>query len=216
LQSNANIGIAFDGDGDRVIMSDHRGNLLDGDQILYIIVKHLLNLNKMKGGVVGTLMTNLGLEEALNNFGVELVRTPVGDHYVTAELNKRKWTIGGETCGHVICSGQTTSGDGIITALQVLSVMCEQNQSLLQLNGLKKYPQELINIEVTSNIDPNQSPELQQAIKTAEKKLGKKGRVLVRRSGTQNLVRVMVEGPNATQVNACVHELAQVVEAIFK
>lgn len=216
LHEKADLGIVFDGDGDRVIMVDHEGNVLDGDNLIYIIIKHRVHLNTMQGGAVGTIMSNLGLEEALNSQGIEFVRVPVGDQHVIAELTKRKWFIGGEPSGHVVCHKDLTTGDGIITALQILSIMVSQQKSLAKLNdGFKKYPQEIINIQVEKNDDPNEIPEIQHAIEKEKKKLNGKGRIILRHSGTQPLVRVMVEGESVMQVKESVNELARVVKHLL-
>jgi len=213
LEAKADLGVALDGDGDRLIMVDNEGNTLDGDELLYIIVKHRQEMGLLKGGVVGTLMTNLGFEEALVNQGIEFVRVPVGDRHIIAELAKRDWHLGGEPSGHIICSDAITSGDGIVTALQVLSAMCYKKQSLRQLRGeMKKYPQMLINVTVKHSNDPNESPRVQTAIEQIRNALGRTGRVLLRRSGTEPLIRVMVEGENALQVKELAGQLANLVE----
>ena len=213
LEAKADLGVALDGDGDRLIMVDNEGNTLDGDELLYIIVKHRQEIGSLKGGVVGTLMTNLGFEEALANQGIEFVRVPVGDRHIIAELAKRDWHLGGEPSGHIICSDAVTSGDGIVTALQVLSAMCYKKESLRKLRGeMKKYPQMLINVTVKHSNDPNQSPRVQTAIEQIRNALGRTGRVLLRRSGTEPLVRVMVEGENALQVKELAGQLANLVE----
>jgi len=213
LKSKAHLGIALDGDGDRLMMIDADGNILDGDEILYIIVKHRLEQGTLKGGVVGTVMTNLGLEQALAADGVEFTRVAVGDRHIIAELMKRGWHLGGEPSGHIICSDAVTTGDGIISALQVLSAMVHQKKSLAELNaGLQKYPQVLVNVKVKNTDDPNQLPQIQSAIKQAQQSLGDLGRILIRRSGTESLVRVMVEGSNAQQVCVLANELASLIE----
>ena len=220
LQEKADVGIALDGDGDRVIMVDQQGHMLDGDDLLYIIIKHRQELGLLKGGVVGTAMSNIGLERALGHLDIPFVRVPVGDRYVMAELGKRQWSIGGEPSGHIICSDAITAGDGIITALQVLSVMCHKNQTLAQVKkGLKKYPQILVNIKVPENSENNNNNNalennfrIQSVLKTIEKQLGEKGRVLLRRSGTESLVRVMVEGENENEIKQLAHQLAVIVE----
>ncbi len=213
LREKADLGIALDGDGDRVIMVDHQGHILDGDEILYIVVNHRLEMGQFKGGVVGTVMTNFGLEQSLLKSNIEFVRVPVGDRHIIAELAKRNWNIGGEPSGHIICSDAITTGDGIISALQVLSALCHQKKSLYELrSNLKKYPQILVNVTVKNNSDPNHSPRIQDAINKVKNTLGETGRVLLRRSGTEPLVRVMVEGIDATQVQAFASELAQLVQ----
>ena len=214
LQEKADLGIALDGDGDRVIMIDHQGNILDGDELLYIIVKHRQELGLLKGGVVGTVMSNIGLERALQNLEVPFVRVSVGDRHIMAELLKRKWYLGGEPSGHIICSEAVTTGDGIITALQVLSAMRHKEQSLLQLkSGLHKYPQVLVNVRITEDCDPIQNSRVQILLQEVKNELGSTGRVLLRRSGTEPLVRVMVEGENELRIQQLADQLAALVKA---
>ncbi len=213
LLEQADLGIALDGDGDRVIMVDHQGHVLDGDELLYIIVKHRQELGSLKGGVVGTVMSNIGLERVLQELGVPFVRVPVGDRYVIAELSKREWHLGGEPSGHIICSDAITTGDGIITALQVLSALCYKKQPLAEIKtGLHKYPQVLVNVKVPGICDLSSKPRIQEALKNIEKKLGTSGRVLLRCSGTEALVRVMVEGEDENNITQLAHQLALVVE----
>lgn len=213
LRENADLGIALDGDGDRVMMIDHQGNILDGDELLYIIVKHRLETATLKGGVVGTVMTNLGLEHAIRDMMVDFVRVPVGDRYIMAELARRQWHLGGEPSGHIICSDAITTGDGIITALQVLSVMRQKKQSLAELKlGLHKFPQTLVNVKVNQDCDPVQRVRIQAALREVQNELGTAGRVLLRRSGTEALVRVMVEGDDEGRVLKLANQLAAVVK----
>lgn len=213
LQEKAHLGIALDGDGDRVIMVDHRGEILDGDELLYIIIKHQHELGKLKGGVVGTVMTNVGLELALHEMNVEFTRVPVGDRHILSELMKLGWKLGGEPSGHVICFESTTTGDGIITALQVLSAMRHSGKSLAELkSGLQKYPQVLVNVKVKENNESIDKPRIQDTLKNIEKELGKTGRVLLRRSGTEPLIRVMIEGENKDRIQLLADQLALVVE----
>ncbi len=213
LQTKADLGIALDGDGDRVIMVDHQGQILDGDELLYIIVKHRQELGLLKGGVIGTVMSNIGLERALQELNIEFIRVPVGDRYIMAELMKHKWHLGGEPSGHIICSDAITTGDGIISALQVLSVMRHKKQSLAKLkSGLHKYPQVLVNVKVTKDCDPICKPRVKTFLQDIEAKLGKSGRVLLRRSGTEPLVRVMVEGEDAGHITQLANQLASVVK----
>lgn len=208
----ANLGIALDGDGDRVVMVDHQGKILDGDQLLYVIAKHRKEMGLLRGGVIGTVMSNLGIEQALQQLGIEFSRVPVGDRHIIAELEKRGWFLGGEPSGHLICRDATTTGDGIITALQVLSAMYHTKQSLAQLHaGLNKYPQVLVNINIVEQGEINDRPQIQKALKTAEEALGKLGRVLIRRSGTESCVRVMVEGK---EENAVQHWAAYIAAAV--
>jgi phosphoglucosamine mutase len=213
LNAKADLGIALDGDGDRVIMVDQSGTILDGDELLYIIAKYRLELGLLNGGVVGTLMSNIGFERALNQLNIPFVRVPVGDRHIIAELMQRKWDLGGEPSGHIICSDAITTGDGIITALQVLCAMRHKGQSLDQLKlGLHKYPQVLVNVRVNENGDPIEKPRVQTVLRDVENQLGNTGRVLLRRSGTEPLVRVMVEGEDETHVTQLANQLAAVVK----
>lgn len=212
LKHKADLGIALDGDGDRVVMVDHEGHILDGDELLYIIVKDRTLNGSLQGGVVGTVMSNLGFEQALKQLGLEFVRVPVGDRYVLSELMRRRWHLGGEPSGHIVCLATTTTGDGIITALQVLAALRRQNQTLATIRkGLTKYPQALLNVRIRQPDDSLDQLRIQQAIKSAEQELGLKGRVLLRRSGTEPLVRIMVEGEDNHHVQRLAEQLAQVV-----
>lgn len=214
LAEKADLGIALDGDGDRVVMIDHTGHVLDGDELLYIIIKHKVNRDALKGGIVGTVMSNLGLEKAMNQIGMDFVRVPVGDRHIMSELTKRKWHFGGEPSGHIVCLQMTTTGDGIITALQVLAAMCQQDKSLAEINqGLTKFPQVLLNVKVAQNNNPLDKPKIQQAINDVKKILGTKGRVLLRRSGTEPLIRIMVEGEDAKHVQQLAEHLSSLVSA---
>jgi phosphoglucosamine mutase len=216
LEEKADLGIALDGDGDRVVFVDQNGYILDGDELLHIIIKDKMQRQVLKGGVVGTVMTNLGLEKSLQRMGVEFVRVPVGDRYVISELGKRQWSLGGEPSGHVVCREMTTTGDGIITALQVLAAMRHQNQSLPDIRaGFVKYPQVLINIKTAHKDISLENSRIQQAVKEVEKELGDKGRVLLRRSGTEALIRVMVEGEDGVKVKRAAEKLAAAVEDEF-
>lgn len=212
LEHKADLGIALDGDGDRVVMIDHKGHILDGDELLYIIVTHKRARGFLKGGVVGTVMSNLGFELALKELGLEFIRVPVGDRYILSELTKRQWHLGGEPSGHIVCLETTTTGDGIITALQVLAAMRHQDKSLADLcSGFKKYPQILLNIQVSQKDTFIENPLIQNAIKGIEDELGNRGRVLLRRSGTEPMIRIMVEGENNNHVKQLAEHLAQVV-----
>ncbi|MCK4870097.1 MAG: phosphoglucosamine mutase [Gammaproteobacteria bacterium] len=209
----ADLGVAFDGDGDRVIMVDHRGEVVDGDEILYIIAKHGFVQGTLQGGVVGTVMSNLGFELALRKEGIDFVRAQVGDRYVLEQLNAKGWQLGGENSGHVVHLGMTTTGDGIITALQVLSAMVDANTSLFGVKcGMKKFPQVLVNVRISEKIEPQMLVAAQQAAKEFEKNLGENARVLLRPSGTEPLIRVMVEGEDAELVEKAAHELATIVK----
>jgi len=213
LRLGADLGIALDGDGDRVIMVTQEGQLLDGDEILYIIAKHRKEQGILKGGVVGTVMSNIGLERALQQLNVPFVRVPVGDRNVMIELNQNNWHLGGEPSGHIICFDTITTGDGIVTALQVISAMCHTGRPLSQLKaGLQKYPQVLMNVKLGQHSDFSLKPSIQALIKTIEQKLGEQGRVLLRRSGTEQLVRVMVEGEDADRITEYAQQLANAVQ----
>ena len=210
-QQGADLGIAFDGDGDRVIMVDHRGEVLDGDELLFIIARDRLRTGSRFNAVVGTLMTNLGLEIALRALGLDLRRAKVGDRYVMEGLLAENLILGGENSGHIICLDRTTTGDGIISALQVLSAMLQSGKSLHDLKaGMSKYPQILINVSVTGEVDLRR-PAIQDAVRAVEAQLGDHGRVLLRPSGTEPVVRVMVEGADAGVVERHARELAGVV-----
>lgn len=216
LEHKADLGIALDGDGDRVVLVDRSGHILDGDEILYVMVKDKVQRSTLKGGIVGTQMSNFGLEKSLMQMGVEFVRVPVGDRYVISELGKRQWYLGGEPSGHVVCMEMTTTGDGIITALQVLAAMRHQNQSLEEVrSGFMKYPQVLLNVKVAQQDNSLDNPRIQQAIKGAEAELGDKGRVLLRKSGTEPLIRVMVEGEEQAKVSRLAENLVEVVKQEF-
>jgi phosphoglucosamine mutase len=212
LAEKADLGVALDGDGDRVVLVDHEGSILDGDDLLYIIVKNKKMRGLMKGGLVGTVMSNLGFEQALQQLDLEFIRVPVGDRYIITELAKRHWCWGGEPSGHIVCLETTTTGDGIIAALQVLGAMCQQNQALAAIRcGMMKYPQMLLNVQVSQTDIAVDHPLIQQAVKEIEYELGHKGRVLLRRSGTEPLIRVMVEGEDRDHVQRLAEQLAGVV-----
>ncbi len=214
LQEQADLGIAFDGDGDRLIMVDHTGYEVDGDELLYIIARDLQQQGSLTGGVVGTLMTNMGLEVALAKLDIPLVRAKVGDRYVMELLLEKGWRLGGENSGHIICLDQTTTGDGIVAALQVLKATSRAGKNLFELRrDIKKFPQILINVRFSGEQDPLLSSSVQQAVRDAEKALGKSGRVLLRKSGTEPLIRVMVEGENAHQVQQLAEKIAAEVTA---
>ncbi len=213
IEQGADIGVALDGDGDRVILINHIGEEVDGDEILFIIAKARAQENSLRGTVVGTLMSNLGLEHALQKLSIDFVRTAVGDRYVMDKMKTLDSTLGGEGSGHIICLDRTTTGDGTISALQVLAHMVESQQSVQQLSeGMKKYPQKLINVPVTDRIVLEQNASISAGVKNLEAELGDSGRVLLRYSGTEPLVRVMVEGQKEDQVNRLAGQLAQVVK----
>lgn len=212
LAQQADLGIAFDGDADRVLMVDHSGAVVDGDELLYIIARDLLERGKLQGGVVGTLMSNLGLELALADLGIPFVRAKVGDRYVIAELLSRNWQLGGENSGHLVCFQHTTTGDAIIAALQVLMALKRREQTLGEARlGMHKCPQVLVNVRFAGGVDPLEHPAVQQASARVTEQMAGRGRVLLRKSGTEPLVRVMVEGDDEGQVRGYADELAKVV-----
>lgn len=208
----ADVGIALDGDGDRVVMVDEQGHIIDGDQLLYILAKARKEEGTLRGPVVGTVMSNLGLEHALQRHNIEFTRAGVGDRYVLETLRRTGGIIGGETSGHVICLDQTTTGDGLISALQILAVMRRSGKPLSELaSGMSRYPQKMVNVPTVKRIDPDHSPAIQDAVSQAEKELAQNGRVVLRASGTEAVIRVMVEGANEHQVLTLVERLASVV-----
>lgn len=213
LDNGADLGIAFDGDGDRVMMMDANGDVKNGDQLLYVIARSKLMSGQLDGGVVGTLMTNLGFEHALQAQQIPFQRAAVGDRYVMEKLVENDWYLGGESSGHIICLDKTTTGDGIIAALQVLEWMVGQQQTLAEAcNGMEIYPQTMINVPITRSLQLDESAPVQDAVSSAEADLGDSGRVLLRASGTEPLIRVMVEGQDAVQVENTATQLAQVVK----
>jgi len=214
LEQKADLGIAFDGDGDRVLMVDNEGELVDGDELLFILATHLKEQGALNGdGIVGTLMTNLGLEVALKKEGIDLVRAKVGDRYVMEQLNERGWILGGESSGHLVCKHVTTTGDGIVSALQVLSGLRRADQTLAQAkSGMRKFPQVMINVRMPVKMDVMSLASVADAVTEAERVLGDAGRVLLRPSGTEPVVRVMVEGEDVGLVKRTCKELADQVE----
>lgn len=219
LSTNADVGIALDGDGDRIIMVDNKGHIVDGDELLFVIAKWYAETERLKGGVVGTLMSNFGLEQALKTAGIEFCRAAVGDRHILEMLKKNAWNLGGEASGHIICLDANTTGDGIVSALRVLAVMRYTERSLSELKqGMTKFPQTLINVPLTSQPslslrnDIFENPSIKSAIIAAESRLNGQGRVLLRSSGTESVVRVMVEGQDSAIVQAVANELAQVVQ----
>lgn len=214
LAEKADLGIAYDGDGDRVIMVDHLGQKVDGDQILYVIAREKLRQGQLSGGVVGTLMSNMGLELALKQLGVPFVRARVGDRYVLEKMQEKGWRIGAENSGHVILLDKTTTGDGIIAGLQVLSAMVGNHMNLHDLcSGMRLLPQILVNVRFAGQHDPLASAAVKQASDDVEQQLAGRGRVLLRKSGTEPLIRVMVEGEDTEQVSRLAHHIADVVKA---
>lgn len=208
LEYRANLGIALDGDGDRLIMADHKGEIVDGDELVYIIAKSNQNAGISQKNVVGTLMSNIGMEYALNKIGINLLRANVGDRYVIDMLIKHKAILGGEGSGHIICLNKTTTGDGIVAALQVITEMQRSGKSLHELKqGMQKYPNILKNIRINKKINIDEITGIKQAVQTVEKKIGKNGRVLLRASGTEPLIRVMVEGEDKNDIDAHANQL---------
>lgn len=209
----AHVGIALDGDGDRVLMVDAHGTVIDGDQLLYIIAMARHAKGTLRGGVVGTLMTNLGLELACRRHGIAFVRAPVGDRHVMSALIERGWELGGETSGHIICLDKLTTGDGIVAALQALAAMVESGRPLAELHAeMAIYPQRMVNVRISRRFDLAASTAVQQALREAEVTLGDQGRVVLRASGTEPLIRVMVEGAEAGIVERLSQQLADVVK----
>ena len=214
VEHQADVGIALDGDGDRVILSDGQGQLVDGDRILFIIASARHAAGRLQGGVVGTLMSNLGLEQACAGLGVPFRRAAVGDRYVMDLLAAEGWAVGGETSGHIICLDKASTGDGIIAALEVLSVMAGGGRSLAELAaGMAVFPQRLINVPLQDGrrVDVRADAQIRQAVQQAEQELAAGGRVLLRPSGTEPVVRVMVEGRDAAQVERISNALAEAV-----
>lgn len=216
LESGADLGFALDGDGDRIMMVDNLGNVIDGDQILYIIARDALKSGRLNGGVVGTLMSNLGLEVALSKLGVPFVRSKVGDRYVMELLQQKGWSIGGENSGHVLNLSLASTGDGIVAGLQVLTAMLRSSMSLNELaGGFEKFPQTLVNVRFEdTGVDPLESEAVLLAKQEAEKTLGKHGRVLLRKSGTEPLIRVMVESDDELASTTLAEKIADAVRNV--
>ncbi|KGD78620.1 phosphoglucosamine mutase [Pantoea vagans] len=215
LAEKADIGLAYDGDGDRIMMIDHLGDKVDGDQILYIIAREALRQGQLRGGVVGTLMSNMGLELALKQLGIPFTRAKVGDRYVLEKMREKGWRLGAENSGHVILLDKTTTGDGIVASLQVLTAMVRNHMSLHDLcSGMKMLPQVLVNVRFAGEHDPLQSDAVKAVTADVEKALAGRGRVLLRKSGTEPLIRVMVEGENEAQVTELANRIADQVKAV--
>jgi phosphoglucosamine mutase len=209
----ADVGVAMDGDGDRVVMVDESGTLVDGDQLLYVVATARKDKEDLKGPVVGTVMSNLGLEHALKARDIDFRRAAVGDRYVLEMLRETGGIIGGETSGHMLVLDKTTTGDGLISALQVLAVMKETGKPLSELvAGMPRYPQAMINVRTEHRLDLGQSPEIQDAVAIAEGELADAGRVVLRASGTEPVIRVMVEGQDEGLVVSLAERLASIVE----
>jgi phosphoglucosamine mutase len=211
----ANVGVALDGDGDRLVMVDHLGRIIDGDQLLYVIARALQADGTLRGPVIGTVMSNLGLEVALRAASIEFKRAAVGDRYVLSMLRETRGILGGESSGHILCLTKTTTGDGLVSALQVLAVIKSTGRSLAELtSGMRKYPQVLLNVQVAKRFDPSNVPEVQEAVKRIEQRLGGECRVVLRPSGTEPVIRVMVEGRDEAQTRAAASELAEIIKRL--
>ena len=214
VETKADVGLAYDGDGDRIMMVDHLGNKVDGDQILFIIAREALRSGQLKGGVVGTLMSNMSLEIALKMLGVPFLRANVGDRYVLEKMVENDWTLGGENSGHIIIADKNTTGDGIVASLAVLAAMAQHKLSLNELaSAVKLFPQVLINVRFAGGDNPLESDAVKSVAANVEKRLEGKGRILLRKSGTEPLIRVMVECQDAELAQQCAEEIAEVVKS---
>lgn len=215
VETKADVGLAYDGDGDRIMMVDHLGNKVDGDQILFIIAREALRSGQLKGGVVGTLMSNMSLEIALKMLGVPFLRANVGDRYVLEKMVENDWTLGGENSGHIIIADKNTTGDGIVASLAVLATMAQHKLSLNELaSAVKLFPQVLINVRFAGGDNPLESDAVKSVAAEVEKRLEGKGRILLRKSGTEPLIRVMVECQDAELAQQCAEEIAEAVKKI--
>ena len=214
VETKADVGLAYDGDGDRIMMVDHLGNKVDGDQILFIIAREALRSGQLKGGVVGTLMSNMSLEIALKMLGVPFLRANVGDRYVLEKMVENDWTLGGENSGHIIIADKNTTGDGIVASLAVLAAMAQHKLSLNELaSAVKLFPQVLINVRFAGGENPLESDAVKSVAADVEKRLEGKGRILLRKSGTEPLIRVMVECQDAALAQQCAEEIAEAVKS---
>ena len=214
VETKADVGLAYDGDGDRIMMVDHLGNKVDGDQILFIIAREALRSGQLKGGVVGTLMSNMSLEIALKMLGVPFLRANVGDRYVLEKMVENDWTLGGENSGHIIIADKNTTGDGIVASLAVLAAMAQHKLSLNELaSAVKLFPQVLINVRFAGGDNPLESDAVKSVAADVEKRLEGKGRILLRKSGTEPLIRVMVECQDAILAQQCAEEIAEAVKS---
>jgi len=213
IEHQADLGVALDGDGDRLMMVDHTGYVIDGDESVYVIACNDLQSGNIDGGVVGTLMSNMGLELALADMKVPFARSKVGDRYVMEMLKQKGWKLGAENSGHVINLNHTSTGDGIIAALNVLTAICNTGKTLFELRqGMNKLPQVLVNVRFSGDSDPLASDGVVAAVEQVNAKLTGRGRVLLRKSGTEPLIRVMVEGPEHEEVTALANEIADAVK----
>ena len=214
VETKADVGLAYDGDGDRIMMVDHLGNKVDGDQILFIIAREALRSGQLKGGVVGTLMSNMSLEIALKMLGVPFLRANVGDRYVLEKMVENDWMLGGENSGHIIIADKNTTGDGIVASLAVLAAMAQHKLSLNELaSAVKLFPQVLINVRFAGGDNPLESDAVKSVAADVEKRLEGKGRILLRKSGTEPLIRVMVECQDAALAQQCAEEIAEAVKS---
>jgi len=212
LEHGAHLGIALDGDGDRLIMADATGRIYDGDQLLYVIARNRQAEGRLEGGVAGTVMTNFGVEQAFGRLGISFARSAVGDRYVLELLLERGWTLGGEGSGHIVCLDKHTTGDGLISGLQVLNALANAGESLADAcRDLRLLPQVLINVPMKRGFDLRRDPSVAPAVALAEERLAGRGRVLLRPSGTEPVVRVMVEGEEESQVRGLAEELAGII-----
>lgn len=217
LEEKADLGISFDGDGDRVVMVDSCGEILDGDELLFIIANNLFSKKYIQGGVVGTQMTNVGLELAFKDRGIDFLRVPVGEHHVIEALRNKKWVLGGESSGHIVFLNVTTTADGIISALQVLQAVSESKKDLHTLKqGVIKFPRCLINLPHNNKIINLEESNVSNMIKKSEQKLGKNGRILIRYSGTEPILRIMVEGENEGVVTDVAHDINDKITTLLK
>jgi phosphoglucosamine mutase len=213
VEHGADLGIALDGDGDRLMMVDHTGYVIDGDEVVYIIARNDLQTGNMHGGVVGTLMSNMGLELALAELDIPFARSNVGDRHVMEMLANKGWHLGAENSGHIINLNHTSTGDGIIAALNVLTAVCGSGKTLLELRqGMTKLPQILVNVRFSGNSDPINEVNVTASVDNVNEILKGRGRVLLRKSGTEPLIRVMVEGPDLDEITKLANQIADAVK----
>ena len=222
LYESADLGVAIDGDGDRLIMIDHQGKIVDGDQLLFIIAKwrKKMGLLPNEDGIVGTIMTNMGVEKSLKNLSIPLLRAKVGDKYIIEELQEQGWNLGGESSGHIVNIDSHTTGDGIISALHILSIMCYEKKDLSELtNQMEYYPSVLISVNLLKIVDLNKIliyAELRVAMKVANNLLGINGRVIIRKSGTESVIRVLIEGESEKLIKKIAYMLVEVLVIFYK
>lgn len=216
VETRADLGIGFDGDGDRVIMVDEKGDIVDGDELLFVMAMHARSRKRLGGGVVGTLMSNLGLELALKKEKIDFVRANVGDRYVMQQLKEHHWRFGGESSGHLLCLDSTTTGDGVISALQIMMALQDADKTLSELkSGMSKCPQTMINVRRNKEVDVKKDDVIKKAVAEVESELAGRGRVLLRPSGTEPVVRVMVEGEDGALVAKKAQQLADIVATVI-